>query len=141
MSFSAQQEADGVLSRLSDEGKPSYGVVAAVNIPSASSYNGKQVALSPNDATYTIDYASTTGTRTLTNRAPSQARWDCWYYPAPVGAIARLYWVAGVAHITLLELPVTSPCGTTPPITPTGIVPTKGGRELVASAVAVLRDL
>lgn len=88
---------------------PTKGQVVAVHIASIAPDVTPQASQNAN-VTYDITLYGKNGTQQYKNVTPAQARYDCWFYPAPVNAIADVTWVGDKPFFTVLELPVTEDC-------------------------------
>lgn len=88
---------------------PPKGQVTAVHIQSIAPGVTPQASQNAN-VTYDITIYTSNGPQEYKNISPAQARYDCWFYPAPVNAIADVTWVGETPFFEVLELPVTEDC-------------------------------
>lgn len=88
---------------------PDWGLVVAVQIAAPASGVSPQASTNAN-VTYDLTIYTSNGPLEYKGVSPAQARWDCWFYPAPVNSIADVYWVENTMYFKVLELPVTEDC-------------------------------
>jgi len=88
---------------------PDWGLVTKVYVTNAAPNVTPQASTTP-DVKYDITIYGDSGEQLYEQVAPAQARYDCWFYPAPLNAIAKVCWIGETMAFTVLELPVTEDC-------------------------------
>lgn len=88
---------------------PDWGLVTAVHVSNVAPNVTPQASTTP-DVKYTITIYTDSGEQVYPEVSPAQARYDCWFYPAPLNAIAKVCWIGETMAFTVLELPVTEDC-------------------------------